>query len=58
MLIIYKILASSDKKEIVGYDSTGKGSIILFTEKELKEINAKPENEQEAHALVLASARG
>ena len=58
MLIIYKILASSDKKEIVGYDSTGKGSISLFTENQLREINAKPASQQEAHALVLASARG
>jgi len=57
MFIIYKTTATSSKKEMLGYDSTEKGSIILFTEKELKEINAKPENEQEAHALVLASAR-
>jgi len=55
MLIIYKILALSDKKEMVGYDSTEKGNIILFTENQLREINAKPADEQEAYALSLAA---
>ena len=55
MLIIYKILASSDKKEMMGYDSTEKGDITLFTENQLREINAKPASQQEAYALSLAT---
>lgn len=53
MSIVYKIFSRSDEMEIVGYDLSNDGNILLFTENQLNEIKSKPIEEQEEYAKSL-----